>query len=160
MQGHGLAPIRTDQNRELICVDPCSSAALIIFSHLRWTGLGQVAPSGLNWNSRIPRGKDWRSGRKTGGSRVTTILLGTRQRQRRAPYCRRTVMKQVKCSKRLSSARWAISCSLENSSNKDSVIRSITVLPPLKNRRGYVEGYPPRPRSSIFPNDGASELLL
>jgi hypothetical protein len=35
MQGHGLAPIRTDQNKELICVDPCSSAALIIFSQLR-----------------------------------------------------------------------------------------------------------------------------
>jgi hypothetical protein len=35
MQGHGLAPIRTDQNKELICVDPCSSVALIIFSQLR-----------------------------------------------------------------------------------------------------------------------------
>jgi hypothetical protein len=35
MQGYGLAPIRTDKNKELICVDPCSSAALIIFSQLR-----------------------------------------------------------------------------------------------------------------------------
>ena len=34
MQGHGLAQIYADQNKELICVDPCSSAALIIFSQL------------------------------------------------------------------------------------------------------------------------------